>query len=132
MPCAIRVTLSVAGGPGGELFRMAVGLLDEEEVPALAGFVSEMAHSMAAAPADPGRPESTDLDFHGGSLRIGLIRLRSDTLAYVQAGDMRTLVLRPLWEVSKDTYLPLPADQVSTLATTVGQLAARIQKLRGN
>ena len=59
--------LSVALGPEGALYRLADGLVDEEEASALASAVSEMAQVAAAAPADSA-PETTEVDFQAGSL----------------------------------------------------------------
>jgi len=125
---AIRVSLSVAPGMGGELYRMAVGLVDEDDVPALGSAVTEILRLSAAGPlaADA---ESAEVTFQGGSLRIGLIRFGGDTAAYVQAGDISTFALRPAWEVGSTMYLR--PEQLSAFAAAVGQLAARIKQLRG-
>lgn len=126
---AVRVTLAVAAGVGGEFYRLAVGVLDEEDVPAFESAVSEIAHLAASAAPEAGA-ESTDTSFRGGSLRIGLIRFRSESVAYVQAGDVPTLALRPVWEVPTTIYLP--PDQLPALASAIRQLAARIRQLRSS
>jgi hypothetical protein len=124
---ALRVTLSVSAGAPGEMYRIAAGVLDEEEIGALVDAVGEMARAMSTAPAPLG-DESVDVHFHGGSLRVGVVRLRGETVAYVQAGDLGPLALRAVWEVPTTMYLPL--DRLPVFAGAIGQGAAKIQKLR--
>jgi hypothetical protein len=80
-------------------------------------------------PGDPGA-ESVDVDFHGGSVRFGVLRMRGDAVAYVQTGDLPTLLQRPTWEVPTTLYLPVK--DLPTLATALGQAAAKIEQVRGN
>jgi len=126
---ALRVTLSVAVGVGGEFYRVAVGLVDEEEVPALSSAISDIAQLAAKPPPDAGA-EHTDASVREGSLRIGLLRLRSESVAYAQAGDLSVLSLRAVWDVPTTMYLP--PDQLPALADAIGQAAAKIRRLRGN
>jgi hypothetical protein len=125
---ALRMTALVATGAPGQVYRLAEGLLDEEEVGALVVAIGEISRTMQASPSDTAG-ETVDVDFHGGSLRVGAIRLRGDTLAYVQGGDMATLGLRAVWEVPTTVYLPVT--DLPALANAVGQAAAKIQTLRG-
>ena len=126
---ALRVTLSVMASPGGEMYRLGIGLLDGADVRALARAVAEMATIATAPPASPSA-ESTDIDFHGGSLRVGLLRIRGDAVAYVQAGDLATLLQRAVWDVPTTLYLPVK--DLPALAAALGQAAATIEKVRGN
>lgn len=126
---ALKVTLSVAVGMGGELYRVAVGLVDEQEVSALSEAISEIARLAAAARPDAG-VEHTDASVREGSLRIGLLRLRGESVAYAQAGDPSVLALRAVWDVPTTIYLP--PEQLPALATAIGQAAARIRQLRGS
>lgn len=126
---ALRVTLSVVARPGGEMYRLGTGLLDGSEARALAHAVAEMAKIATAPSANPSA-ESADVDFHGGSLRIGVLRIRRDTVAYVQAGDLPTLLQRAIWEVPTTLYLPV--DDLPALAAALGEAAATIEKVRGN
>jgi hypothetical protein len=126
---ALRMTLSVAVGVSGELYRMAAGLADEEEVPALSAAISDIARLAAVAPPDAG-VEHTDASVRGGSFRIGLLRLRNESVAYAQAGDLSVLALRAVWDVPTTMYLP--PEQLPALADAVGQAAAKIRRLRGN
>lgn len=125
---ALRVTLSVAIGVGGELYRVAVGLVDEQDVPALSTAIHDIAQFAAKPPPDTGA-EQSDASVRGGSLRIGLLRLRSESVAYVQAGELGVLALRPVWDVPTTMYLP--PDQLPALARAIGQAAAKIRQLRG-
>jgi hypothetical protein len=125
---AVRMILSVAMGSGAETYRVGVGLLDEEEVPALAGAATEIARVAAAPPPATGA-ESVEISFQGGSLRVGLIRYGSEAVAYVQAGDLHTLALRPVWEVGSTMYLP--PGSLAELAGAIGQVSAKIRQLRG-
>jgi hypothetical protein len=124
---AVRVTLVVSTGLAGDRFRLGAGLLDGAEARALAQAVAEMARVAAAAPADAGA-SSVDLDYHGGSLRIGLLRLGAHAVGYVQAGDLPTLLQRAVWEVPVTLYLP-PGD-LPAVAAALAQAAARIEQAR--
>jgi hypothetical protein len=126
---ALRVTLSVVTGPSGETFRLGVGLLDAADTPALAQAVAEMAKIAAAPPVGAG-PETADIDFHGGSMRIGVSRVRSDLVAYVQAGDLATLMQRDAWEVPSTLFLPV-AD-LPAVAAALRQAVATLEKVRGS
>jgi hypothetical protein len=81
----------------------------------------------AAAPADA-RAESVDMHFHGGSLRIGMLRIRGDTVGYVQTGELAILLQRAVWEVPTTLYVPV-AD-LPGVAAALGQAATRIEQIR--
>lgn len=125
---AVRVTLSVGVGLAGQLFPLGIGVLDADDAGALAAAVSQIAKA-AGAPQDAGA-ERIDIDFHVGSLRVGLMRIRGDAVAYVQAGDMPTLVLRPVWEVPTTVFLPV--SDVPALAAAITEVVAKIRTLRGS
>jgi hypothetical protein len=126
---ALRVTLSVTTGAGGDLFRLGTGLLDGADVRTLAQTVGEMAR-IAAAPQGEPRADTLDVDFHGGTLRVGVLRIRDDAVGYVQTGDLPILLQRAVWEVPTTLYLPVK--DLPDLATALGQAAARIEQARGN
>ncbi len=124
---ALRVTLSVATGGAGDMYRLGAGWVDDEDIPTLADAMVEISKAL---PATLGAgDESAEAEFHAGSLRVGVIRFRSETTAYVQSGDVPALVLRPVWEVPTTVYLA--TTQWPALASLVSQGAARAQKLRG-
>jgi hypothetical protein len=125
---ALRVTLSVTAGTGGDPFRLGTGLLDGADVRALAQAVGEMA-GMAAPGGEP-RAESVDVDFHGGTLRVGVLRLRGDAVGYVQTGDLPILLQRAVWEVPTTLYVPV--NDLPNIAAALSQAAARIEQIRGN
>jgi hypothetical protein len=125
---ALQATLSVTAGQGGDTYRLGIGLLDGGEVPALAQAVADMAGLASTPPA--ANATTADVDFHGGSLRIGLLRRQGAAIAYVQAGDVPTLLRRAVWEVPTTLYLP--ATDLSALAATLRQAVAIIDTLRGD
>jgi hypothetical protein len=126
---ALRVTLSVSTGTGGDLFRLGTGLLDGTDVRALARAVGEMA-GIVTAPAGEPRAETVDADFHGGTLRVGVLQIRGNAVGYIQTGDLPTLLQRAVWEVPTTLYLPVK--DLPGIATALDQAAARIEQVRGN
>ncbi len=126
---AVRVTLSVGIGSAGQLFPLGFGVLDADDAGALAHAVAEIAKAAAAAPQDAGA-ESIDIDFHVGSLRVGLMRIRGDAVAYVQAGDIPTLALRPVWQVPTTVFLPV--SELPALTAALTEVVAKIRTLRGS
>jgi hypothetical protein len=125
---ALRVTLSVSTGAGGDLFRLGTGLLDATEVRALAQAVREMTR-LATPPAASGA-DTIDADFHGGTLRIGVLQIRGDAVGYVQTGDLPILLQRAVWEVPTTLYLPVP--ELAGMATALDRAAAKIEQARAN
>jgi len=123
---ALRVTLSVSTGAGGDLFRLGTGLLDGSEVRSLAQAVREM--SRLAPPA--AGVDTIDTDFHGGTLRIGVLQIRGEAVGYVQTGDLPILLQRAVWEVPTTLYLPV--QELAGFATALDQAAARIEQARDN
>lgn len=125
---ALRMTLSVAVSAGGDLYRLAVGLVDEDEAADLPAAISDIVRLAAVAPRDAGA-ELTNASARGGSLRIGLLRLQGESVAYAQAGELPVLALRAVWDVPTTIYLP--PEQLPALAAAIGKAAARIRQLRG-
>jgi hypothetical protein len=124
---AAQVTLSVETSPsGGALFPLGSGVLDADDVALLADAVSGMAK--AAAPGTSGA-EKVDIEFHAGSLRVGVMRIRDRVVAYFQAGDLALLATRPVWEVRNTLFLPL--NDLSALSAVITEVAAKIRTLRG-
>jgi hypothetical protein len=58
-----------------------------------------------------------------------VIRIQGDAVAYIQAGDVPTLALRPVWEVPVTLYLPV--SELSALRAAIGEVMAKMQRLRG-
>jgi hypothetical protein len=125
---ALRMTLLVPSGAGGDVFRLGSGLLDAADVGPLAQAVGDMARLAAGAP-DDSRAESVDMDYHGGSLRVGVVRIRGDAVGYVQTGDLPVLLQRAVWEVPTTLYVPVK--DLPAVAAALGQAAARIEQIRG-
>jgi hypothetical protein len=124
---AVQATLSVGAASGGGFYRIGLGVLDADDVGALADAVSGMAK--AAAAPEPAGAEGVEIDFHGGSLRIGVIRIRGDAIAYVQAGQIPVLLFRPVWEVPNTVFLPV--SELPALTAAIVEVAAKIRALRG-
>jgi len=84
---------------------------------------------MVRAAAPPARTDavSTEINFHAGSVRVGVIRLGDDSVAYVQTGDVHKFALRPIWEVP--TTVLLPVERLPTLASALGQMMTVIRRL---
>jgi hypothetical protein len=127
---AMRVELFLAsGGPTPVLFRLASGLLDEEHLAPLAAALAEMIR-VVERPADvAGGPDTTELEYHAGSLRLGVLRTRAATVAYVQAGDPEIL-RAPSAADGLSAIFWQPAD-LPALADAVNRVLARIAELRG-
>jgi len=125
---ALRIGAFVATGTAGQVYRLVDGVLDDEEVDGLVAAIGEISRLVQASPPDAGA-DTMDADFHGGSLRVGAIRLRSETVAYIQGGDIPAIGLRPVWEVPTTVYLPVT--DLPSLAKALGEAAAKILTLRG-
>lgn len=127
---AMRVELLLAGGgPTPVLFRLATGLLDEEHLAPLAAALAEMARTLER-PADAADgPDTTELEYHAGSLRLGVLRTRGAAVAYVQAGDP-DLLRAPSVADGLSALFWQPAD-LPALADAVNRVLARIRELRG-
>lgn len=125
---AAQVTLSVETSPSGSgFFPLGSGVLDADDVALLADAVSGMAK--AGAPGGVGA-EKVEIEFHAGSLRVGVLRIRDDAVAYFQAGDVAILASRPVWEVRSTLFLPL--NDLSALSAAITEVAAKIRTLRGS
>ena len=125
---AMRVVLSVAAGAEGALYPLGAGLLDEDEVPALAAALSQM-----SKPVPSGAHDSSirlvDTEFHADSVRMGTVRTGDDVLAYVQVAptDSLRFALKQVWELPT---MYLPSKDISTLEHSVIQVSAKIRAIR--
>jgi hypothetical protein len=124
---AMRVSLFVAVGGVAEPYRLAVGLMDESELPALSNTLAHIAQHPPGARGESG-PSSTEIDYLGGSLRVGLVRFRSDAVGYVQAGDPATLLGRRVLEVPTSVYFA--ASHLPVVAGAIDQVIAKMRTLR--
>jgi hypothetical protein len=125
---AMRATLSIKMGDG-QLFPVATGLVDEEEVGMLATAVDDISKAALRRPAEEPLPDTMELEYHAGSLRVGMMRIRGDEVAYLQAGNIR--VLRAPTPFETNSALFLPVGDLGALHDAIGQAASRIKKLRG-
>jgi hypothetical protein len=60
---------------------------------------------------------------------VGVTRIEAEMLAFVQAGDIPTFTLRPVWQIPTTLYLSV-AD-LDVLSKAIGQASAKVQALRG-
>jgi hypothetical protein len=124
---AAQVTLAVETSPsGGALFPLGSGVLDADDVVLLADAVSGMAKAGASGTSGA---DKVEIEFHAGSLRVGVLRIRDGVVAYFQAGDLALLATRPVWEVRNTLFLPV--NDLSTLSAVITEVAAKIRALRG-
>jgi hypothetical protein len=124
---AVRVNLYVVSGAafGGGLFPLGSGVVDADDLAPLVDAISAIRkHVMSSWDG----VDTVDIDVHAGSFRVGAMRLKGETFAYVQTGDMATLVTRPVWDVV--TTLFLPVSELSALKDALTSAAAKIQILR--
>jgi hypothetical protein len=126
---AMRVVLSVSAGSEGTLYPLGAGLLDEDEVPALAAALSQMSKSLSSGADDPSI-RLVDMEFHADSVRMGTVRTGNDVLAYVQAApaDLPRFALKQVWELPT---MYLPSKDIPTLEQSVIQVSAKIRAIRG-
>jgi len=123
---ALRMSSWVVSGPSGPQYLLADGLLDDDEVGALVSTMNEISRIASSSPS--GGDETVDIDFRGGSLRVGAIRLRGDALAYVQGGDIASFAFRGVWDVPTTVYLSVK--ELPVLTKAFSDAAARMQTLR--
>jgi hypothetical protein len=65
------VALRVEIEESGRVPRKRSGVLDSEEVAALAAALPQMRKMMVSLSQNPGQADNTEVDFRGGSLRVG-------------------------------------------------------------
>lgn len=126
---AMRISLWVSAGSEGALYPLGAGLLDEDEVAALAAALSQMSKSMPVR-ADDSSIRLVDTEFHADSVRMGTVRTGNDVLAYVQVApaDLPRFALKQVWELPT---MYLPSNDIPTLEHAVMQVNAKIRAIRG-
>jgi hypothetical protein len=123
---AVRLTLSVGTGNPAEVYRMAAGVVDEEEVGALVSGLGDIVQATSATSTDA--TGSIETDVQTSAIRVGVIRLKGESMAYIQAGEIRVLARRPVWESGAAVYLPVT--DLPAVRNAINQAAVRIQKMR--
>jgi len=123
---AMRVSLFVAAGGVAEPYRLAVGLIDESALPTLSGALAQIAQ----LPPDAGEsgPASAEIDYQSGSVRMGLVRFKRESAAYVQVGDPATVLGRRPLEVPTGVFFP--TGQLPALVKAIDQVIAKLRSLR--
>jgi hypothetical protein len=126
---ALRATLSVAAG-GGNSYRVAAGVVDEENLPVLATAIADISRMVASAMPTLDDADNTDMEVHTGSIRIGVLRTKAAAVAYIQAADdVRTLAAPDAWELQSALFFSL--SDLRVFGQAIDKAVARIQKLRG-
>jgi hypothetical protein len=123
----MRATLFTEAG-AGQLYPISTGLLDEEEVTALATAVTDITKTASIRRAQEFTPDMTETEFRAGSVRVGTIRIQGAEVAYIQAGNVRSL--RPPTAFETTHALFLPVGDLPALQNAIVQVEQRIQKLR--
>lgn len=126
---AMRVVLSVSAGSDGAFYPLGAGLLDEDEVPALAAALSQMSKSTPSG-ADDSSVRMVDSEFHADAVRMGTVRTGNELLAYVQVApaDLPRFALKQVWELPT---MYLPSKDIEKLQHGLSQVDAKIRAIRG-
>jgi len=124
---AMRVTLAVTTGAPGQTFLLGAGLVDESDVPKVASMLAEIVRVV-----DDARPDAqlTDIEAHADNLRAGIVLVRGESFAYIQAWsstDVPRATLKQVWELP-GFFLP-PRD-LDALRRGVMQVSERIRQFR--
>lgn len=125
---AMRVVLTVTAGAEGAQYPVGAGLLDEDEVPALAAALSQMSKATSGA-ADDSSLRLVDTDFHADSVRMGTVRTGNEVFAYVQVApaDMPRFALKQVWELPTMYFA---SQDIAALEHGVSQVSAKIRAIR--
>jgi len=125
---AMRVALTVTTGADGPQYPVGAGLLDEDEVPALAAALSQISKAASAA-VDDSSLRVVDTEFHADSVRMGTVRTGNDVHAYVQVAppDMARFALKQVWELPTIYF---PSQDIGALERAVSQVSAKIRAIR--
>lgn len=126
---AMRVALSVLTGPDGTQYPLGSGLLDEDEVPALAAALAQMSKSTSSG-TDDASMRLVDMEFHADSVRMGTVRTGNDALAYVQVApsELPLFALKQVWELPTSYFA---SKDIPSLEQGVKQVNAKILAIRG-
>lgn len=125
---AMRATLSIKMGDG-QVLPVASGLVDEEEVAMFAAAIDNISKTASRRPAEEPIPDTTELEYHAGSLRVGTIRIATGELAYLQAGNVRVLRAPTPFETSSALFFAV--SDLTGLHRAVSDAQGRIKRLRG-
>jgi hypothetical protein len=123
----MRATLFIKAGEG-QLYPISTGLLDEDEVMALATAVADITKMATIRQAQEFPPDVTETEFRSGSVRVGTIRIQEAEVAYIQAGNVRSLRAPTAFETTHAMFLPV--SDLPALQNAIVQVAQRMEKLR--
>lgn len=124
---AVRLTLSAGMGTatGMQFFPLGFGIVDAEDAADLLHAVRQIV-SAAKAPQTSSGADMTTIDYHKGSVRVGLLRIGGETITYLQVGDIPLLAERPVWQVPTTVFIGL-----GELPALVPVLTEVVTKIRG-
>jgi hypothetical protein len=124
---AVRVSLAVATGGPAEMYRIATGMIDEDETAVLLSGLASIIRASTVL-SSPQASGTVELDVRTTSVRIGVLRAGTESVAFVQAGDARQLGRRSIWETAATLYLPV--SDLPALTTAITQAAAAADTMR--
>jgi hypothetical protein len=125
---AMRAVLAIRVGDG-QVYRVVAGLVDEEAIPSLTSAIGGMFKALSPPSAESRLPASTEMEFHAGSLRVGVIRVPDAEVAYIQVGDVQTIPP----PTTAETYgaLFFATADLPAVQRVIDQAAREIKTLRG-
>jgi hypothetical protein len=124
---AMRATLFGSAG-GGQVFRLAVGLVDESDVGLVAAAVADLTQALATPVAEPAA-ETLEIEVQRGTVRVGAFRAFGAAAGYIQAGEF--LGLPPPTPTQPQGALFLPVSELAALEAVLGRVATAMRTLRG-
>jgi hypothetical protein len=124
---AVRLTLSAGMGTasGMQFFPLGFGIVDAEDAADLLHAVRQIVNA-AKAPQTSSGADMTTIDYYRGSVRVGLVRIGGESIAYLQVGDIPLLAERPVWQIPTTLFIGL-----SELPALVPVLTDVVTKIRG-
>jgi hypothetical protein len=120
----LRASLWIASG-GGQLYRLAVGLVDDQDLALLATAVAEITRAAESAKTDA---DTLEIEVHMGSLRIGALRTSDAVVGYMQLGDVHALAPPSTLDAQNTLFMSLT--DLSTVGKAIAEANARIGALR--
>jgi hypothetical protein len=126
---ALRLTLSgaMATASGTQFFPMGYGIVDAEDAADLLHAVQQMLGA-AKLPQTKSGADMTSIDYYKGSVRVGLLRIGSETITYLQVGDIPLLAERPVWQVPTTLFIGL--DELPALVPALTEVVKRLRGMR--
>lgn len=127
---ALRINLVVlSGGSPPITYRFASGLVDEEDLPALAIALPKVVSTLQTLlRPGPAATDTAEIQLQAGSIRIGGFVTQAGAVAYVQATERETVPAPSPWESVSALFLQ--PDTLPALGQLIASVMQRIQELR--